>query len=118
MVRLITALVMLVAALSMLALPVGAALIPMSWGFPQLVQENSATAFDRAFQNAAQVDTASVAFPTGDGVFSSAFPTITQTSDATALLSSMKFLNERQFMSFSYPYVSIGGSPILPMGFI
>jgi hypothetical protein len=122
MVRKIMLLVALSLFVALVSLPASASLVPMSWGFPQLAQTSTLTAFDRSFAQSTASDAAAVAFPTAgnayDGVFSSAFPTITQTAAKNDLLSQCRFMNQQETFAFAYPYLSIGGSPVPSMGFL
>ncbi len=109
-----------VAVFAMLALPVYASLIPMSWGFPQLNQNNSLTSFEHSFALQNDSELADISFPTMSSGLSgfSTFPTITQIANQSSLLSQFKFANQQQGMSFSYPWLSIGFSPVPSMGFL
>lgn len=127
MVKKLVTIVLLVLAASMLMLPATAALVPMSWGFPQLWQDRELTAFEKSFAEATESQSAAVAFPTagattaglGTGsVFGASFPTITQTGAQNNLLVNTRFMQERESFAFAYPYLSIGGSPVPSMGFI
>lgn len=109
------------AAVTLLALPAYASLVPMSWGFPTMVQNNSLTNFESNFAWASNNEFSDISFPTstcsGLSAFS-AFPTITQMSNSEQLVSQVKFSNQQQSMSFSYPWISIGFSPVPSMGFL
>ncbi len=120
MVRKLFTIVLLALAAILVSMPADASLVPMSWGFPTLVQDNSLTAFENNIAESTSTEAAAVAFPTSstDGVFGSSFPTITQTTAADQLLLSNKFMQQKQYMAFAYPYLSIGGSPVPSMGFL
>lgn len=109
--------------IAMLTLPAYASLVPMSWGFPTLVQNNSLTNMENNFALATDFEMSNISFPTvtdttipitGFG----AFPTITQISNTSNLLSQFKFMNQQQSMQFAYPWISIGFSPVPSMGFL
>ncbi len=109
------------AAVALLAVPAYASLVPMSWGFPTLVENNSLTNFESNFAWASNNDFSDISFPTMTGSSGSAFssfPTITQQSNSEQLVSQVKFSNQQQSMSFSYPWISIGFSPVPSMGFL
>ena len=116
----LTALVGVVIAL--MALQAGASLVPMSFGFPQMTQSSSLTAFQKDSAAATDNEAAAVAFPTAadsvNSVFGTSFPTITQTSLQNQILNSVKFQNENSNFAFAYPFLSIGGSPIPAMGLL
>ncbi len=107
------------AAFALLAMPAYASLVPMSWGFPTLVQNNSLTEMEMNFASATDFETADISFPTmGTITGFSAFPTISQTADRTNELTQFKFMNQQQSMQFAYPWISIGFSPVPSMGFL
>ncbi|MDI6896054.1 hypothetical protein [Methanocella conradii] len=99
-----------------------ASLVPMSWGFPTLVQNQSLTDFENSFAFSNDFESSNISFPTiastGSIAALSAFPTINQTSNITNLLSQCKFMNQQQSMQFAYPWISIGFSPVPSMGFL
>lgn len=97
-----------------------ASLVPMSWGFPSFDQTSSLSQFENSVATASDVEAASVAFPTtgSDSILGTSFPTITQTTDQSQLLSSVKSLNQQDSQRFSYPFLSIGYSQIPSMGFL
>ena len=106
--------------IALLALPAYASLMPMSWGFPTLVQNNSLTQIETSFANASDFEFANISFPTTTTSVAgiSAFPTIEQISNQSNMLSQFKFMNQQQSMQFAYPWISIGFSPVPSMGFL
>jgi hypothetical protein len=107
------------AVIAILTLPAYASLVPMSWGFPTLVQNNSLTNLENSFAFATDFETSDISFPTTTtGTIATAFPTITQLSNQTNLLTQFKFQNQQQSMQFAYPWISIGFSPVPSMGFL
>ncbi len=108
--------------IAFLAMPSHASLVPMSWGFPSMVEKNSLTSFQSMFQEATDVESAEISFPSSLGSCTSSlgfsFPTILQNADATSTLSQIAFQNQEQFAQFAYPWLSIGGSPVPSMGFM
>jgi hypothetical protein len=116
---------MLSLAIAVLVVPAAASLVPMSFGFPTLVQDHTLTVFQKDTAVASDNEAAAVSFPstaaasdvTGS-VFGSSFPTITQTAVQSQVLNSVKFMQENEHFAFSYPFVSIGGSPVPSMGFL
>ncbi len=110
-----------VTAVSLLTLPAYASLVPMSWGFPTMVQNNSLTEIENNFATSNDFQVSDITFPTAsiDGISGfSAFPTISQMANANQTLSQFKFMNQQQSMQFAYPWVSIGFSPVPSMGFL
>jgi hypothetical protein len=109
-----------VAVFAMLALPVYASLMPMSWGFPTMVQNNSLTSFENQFALANDSEFSDISFPTTTSSVSglSSFPTILQISNQSNLMSQFKFANQQQSMTFAYPWISVGFSPVPSMGFL
>jgi hypothetical protein len=102
-----------------LTLPANASLVPMSWGFPTLVQNNSLTSFTCENALANDFELSNISFPTtSSSIVSSAFPTITQMSNQSQLVTKFAFQNQQQNMQFAYPWISIGFSPVPSMGFL
>ncbi len=102
--------------------PVSASLVPMSWGFPVLIQNNSITGLQTASASAMDFEAADISFPStgfggSGGLFGGAFPSISQIAHQGASQSALAFANQNQNMIFAYPFISIGGSPIPSMGF-
>jgi hypothetical protein len=123
MVRKLLSIVMLSLALAVLAAPVTASLVPMSFGFPTLVQDHTLTVFEKDTAVATDEEAAAVSFPTTaseltGSTFGSSFPTISQTAVQSQVLNSVKFMNENEHFAFAYPFISIGGSPVPAMGFL
>jgi len=120
MVRKLFTLALLAVVLMLVALPASATLVPMSWGFPILKQDNTLTSFENATALSTDNAVAAVSFPTttGSSVFTSAFPTIAQTGDKTDFMQDIKFQQQTQDMTFAYPFLSVGGSPIPSMGML
>lgn len=116
-----------VTVLAMLMLPAYASLVPMSWGFPTMSQNNSLSSMQNDFALATDFEMANVSFPTatdtfgtsgfGTGAFS-AFPTMTQISNKSDLMTKFQMMNQQQSSTFAYPWVSIGFSPVPSMGFL
>jgi hypothetical protein len=103
---------------AMLTLPSYASLVPMSWGFPTLVQNNSLTNLENDFATQNDFESSNISFPTFDTTTISTFPTITQISNQSSLMSKFAFQNQKQSSYFAYPWVSIGFSPVPSMGFL
>ncbi len=111
-----------VTVVAMLMLPAYASLVPMSWGFPTLVQNNSLTDMENNFALATDFEVSNISFPTTIGTIPvtgfGTFPTISQISNTSNMLSQFKFMNQQQSMQFAYPWISIGFSPVPSMGFL
>ena len=120
MVRKLIIIGLLSLAVILLAMPAGASLVPMSWGFPIMNQANTLTSMENTVAQSTDNEAAAVSFPTvstaGCGALGTAFPTITQTADKNDLLADNKFMQQTQSFSYAYPFLSIGGSPVPSMG--
>jgi len=102
-----------------MALPVFASLVPMSWGFPSLVQNSTATDLQSAFSNSNDYQLSNISFPTTDaGSLASSFPTITQIGQTGSLQSMTELESQTQYSQFAYPWLSIGLSPVPSMGLL
>jgi len=107
--------------LTLLALPSYAQMVPMSWGFPTLIQNNSLLSFANSFAFQNQSDFTSISFPTMDtlsGLSASSFPTITQVSDNVEMQYSFSYENQQSSSIFTYPWISYGFSPVPSLGFL
>jgi len=106
--------------LTLLALPAYASLEPMSWGFPSLVQNSSLTNIENVFAWQNDFESTDISFPTvGTSEFGfSSFPAISQISNKVELASSFSYMHQQESSVFTYPWVSIGYSPIPSMGFL
>jgi hypothetical protein len=107
----------------MTVLQVGASLVPMSFGFPQMAQSSTLTAFQKDTALATDNEASAVAFGASasdlcGSAFGTSLPTISQTAVQSNLLSSVKFQNENSNFAYAYPFLSIGGSPLPSMGFL
>ncbi len=124
MVSKLLSIVMLSLAVAILAVPAAASLVPMSYGFPSLVQDHTLTVFEKDTAVATDNEAAAVAFGGAsasslcNSAFGTSFPTISQTAVQSQVLNSVKFMQENEHFAFAYPFVSIGGSPIPAMGFL
>jgi len=118
--RLVVLTLVLMAAVA-LSYPASASLVPISWGFPVLIQNGSLTALQSSMQSASDIESADIAFPTaglGGGIFGSAFPSIAQNSLQKALATNLLFGQQKQSTIFAYPFLSIGGAPVPSMGLL
>jgi formylmethanofuran dehydrogenase subunit E-like metal-binding protein len=94
-------------------------LVPMSWGFPTLVQNNSLTDLQSVFSSANDFETSDISFPVSStGLLGTTFPTITQLSQKDNMLTQMEQMSQRQYTQFAYPWLSIGFSPVPSMGLL
>lgn len=120
MVNKLAVVLIIAAAITLPALPAYASLVPMSWGFPTMVTNNSLTNFESNFAWADENEFTDISFPTTSMCSSSfsSFPTITQSATKTQLISSVKFQNQQQSTYFAYPWISVGFSPVPSMGFL
>jgi len=106
------------AVVAVMTVPSYASLVPMSWGFPTLVQNSSLTSFGNDFAQASDFELSNISFPTTTSAISSAFPTITQISNQSQIASKFSFANQQQSSYFAYPWLSVGMSPVPSMGSI
>lgn len=104
--------------LILLAAPAHAWLQPMSWGFPQMTQDRSLTSIEGMFLWQNDFEDTDISFPTAVTPGFSAFPTISQISSKTEMASSFKFSQQTESSKFSYPWISVGFSPVPSMGFL
>lgn len=103
----------------LLAIPACASLVPMSWGFPTFTQDSSLSSFEQDFGWASDFELSDISFPTtSNGLLGTSFPTITQISNKTQMAGKIQFMNQQESVQFSYPWVSIGFSPVPSMGFL
>ncbi len=120
MVRKIMTLAFAVMAIAMLTSMTVASLIPMSWGFPVLIQNQTLSSSDMEFANAADVQSAAVSFPTTgtSGILGASFPTILQTGNQDQTALKLATMDQTASSTFAYPWFSMGGSPVPSMGLL
>lgn len=120
MVKMIKLILLSVSVIGLLSPSAYADLVPMSWGFPTFTQNNSLSNFEQDFGFNSDFELSSVSFPTSSGsdLLGSSFPTITQISNQTSMAGVIKFSHQEQSAQFSYPWLSIGFSPVPSMGFL
>ncbi len=94
------------------------ALTPMSWGFPTLLHDSSLTSFESSFGFAKDFQLTDISFPSSTGMAWASFPTISQTSQQVSMFCDVKYFNQQESIQFSYPWVSVGFSPVPSMGFL
>jgi hypothetical protein len=78
-------------------------LLPMSYGFPTMVHGITNTAFNQAFGNSFDLESADIA-PMGVSGFG--FPMISQSGIAGQAITACEFAQSTEFTAFSYPVVS------------
>jgi hypothetical protein len=121
MVKRLALVTLVILAVTAIAYPACASLVPMSWGFPVMIQNSTLTGLQTSTQSATDNEMADISFPTGSGsggLFGSAFPSIMQNSMQNAFGSNLNFGQQTQSAIFAYPYISIGGSPVPGLGFL
>ncbi len=121
MLRKIITLALAVMAILMLTSTSVASLVPMSWGFPVLLQHQTLSSSDMEFANAADVQSSAVSFPTTSttsGILGSAFPTILQTGNQDQTALKLATMDQTADSTFAYPWFSMGGSPVPSMGLL
>ena len=121
MVRKIITLALGVLAIIMLTSTSLASLVPMSWGFPVLIQNQTLSTSDMEFANAANVQSSAVSFPTTSttgGILSSSFPTILQDGNQAQTALKLTTMDQTENSMFAYPWFSMGGSPVPSMGLL
>jgi hypothetical protein len=99
-----------------------ASLIPMSWGFPVMVQNQTLSQMDMKFLNGTSAQSSNIAFPSevtsAGSIVGQTFPTIEQLGDEDQTQMEISTMNQTASTFFSYPFLSIGGSPIPSMGML
>lgn len=121
MLRKIVTLAFAVIAIMMLTSTSVANLIPMSWGFPVLIQNQTLSSSDLEFANGANVQSSAVSFPTTSttsGILGSSFPTILQTGNQDQTALKLATMDQTASSTFAYPWFSMGGSPVPSMGLL
>ena len=105
---------------ALLAMPAYASLEPMSWGFPQMIQNSSLVNIENMFAWQNSFEDTDISFPTSgfSDLGIGTFPKISQVSGNVQLMSSFKFSQQVETSQFSYPWISIGYSPVPSMGFL
>ena len=106
--------ILFVLALS-LVVPASASLVATTFGFPQILQTGTTTAFNRDTAAATDTEAFSLAFPTVVGA--AAFPSIAQTVAQTQVLTHCDFATTTETAAFSYPFVGVGPCSIPGFGF-
>jgi hypothetical protein len=113
-----------VAVLAMLSMPAYASLEPMSWGFPSLIQNDSLLHFENSVAWQTNFEFADISFPTSTSSWDTSnlgfatFPQITQITNNSAFMQSFSYTNQQASSVFTYPWISIGFSPVPSMGFL
>ena len=121
MVRTIIALSLVTLAIVALTSTAYASLIPMSWGFPVMTQNQTLSSMDLEFANGASAQSAAVSFPTvstAGSILGTAFPTILQDNTANQMALKLATMDQTASSSFAYPWFSMGGSPVPSMGLL
>ncbi len=115
-----TTITLLVFAVSgLLCIPAYADLVPMSWGFPTFSQNSSLFSYAQDFGWANDFEFSDISFPTTTcNTYGASFPTITQISNKTQLAGKIQVMSQQENVQFSYPWLSIGFSPVPSMGFL
>jgi len=105
-------LAMILAATAMLlaaAMPAGAQLASMAYGFPSVFQTGSTTAFSKDLATAQNLESVNINFgATGLGGFGG-FPSISQTVDQSYYEEHTDFYHTEETSAFNYPFVGVGG---------
>ena len=120
MVKLATFILLTVSVIALTLMPAYADLTPMSWGFPTFLQNSSLSNYEQDFGFNSDFESSAVSFPTtsSSSAFGTAFPTILQISNKTSMAGVVRFSQAQQSAQFSYPWMSIGFSPVPSMGFL
>jgi hypothetical protein len=112
------------AVLALLSVPAYASIEPMSWGFPSLIQNNSLLHLENSVAWQTNYGLSDISFPTSTSSWDTStigfgtFPTMTQLTDNKAFASSFSYTNQQSSSVFTYPWISIGFSPVPSMGFL
>lgn len=95
---------LLIVLLALAILPAAnGALLPMSYGFPTMVHNMQNTAFNQAFANAYDLESADIA-PMGFTGFG--FPMISQSGITGQAITACEFAQSTEFTAFTYPVLS------------
>lgn len=97
-----------------------AQLVPISYGFPTIVQSNNAVAFEQDTANSLNYQAANIDF--GGGLAFSpgvtmAFPSISQTSLQVQSATHTEYSQTSSYAEFAYPYAGVGAVSIPGFGF-
>lgn len=122
MVNRLIAIVTLAVAACFFVVGANAQLVPITSGFPTIVQSNNAVAFSQDTANAVNFQDASVTFPTlGGGLpfggLGIAFPSIQQTSLQTQSVTHTEFSQTNSFAEFAFPFTGVGATGLPGFGF-
>ncbi|AFD00799.1 hypothetical protein Mtc_2060 [Methanocella conradii HZ254] len=109
---------LVILAFSIMAQSAHCSLTPMSWGFPTLLHNSSLTSFESQFGFSNDFEFTDISFPARIDMAWASFPTITQTSQQVSVFGNVKYFNQQESMQFSYPWFSVGFSPVPSMGFL
>ncbi|WP_174591797.1 hypothetical protein [Methanocella conradii] len=106
----------LVAAIACMAMQASGQLFPMSFGFPNIVQISTTTAWQHDAMDAFSFDDFSINFPATGGCLplggvGLAFPSIHQTSIRALSMSHTEFSQTTELAAIGYPFISIGPGP-------
>ncbi len=133
-------------AITMVALPAYASLVPTTFGFPVIVQNGSTSAFNQDTATATDIENVSINFPAftnalqlGASVFNGgsisgvtgltsanvlpfgpvnlAFPSISQTVIQNQSVTHTDFAQTNEFAEFAYPFVGVGPVALPGFGF-
>ena len=118
--KLSTFILLVVSIVALLSSPAYAFLLPMSWGFPNFSQNSTLSNFEQDFGFNSDYEYSSVSFPTttGSSAFGTSFPQILQVTNKTTMAGTTRFSQAHESEQFSYPWLSIGFSPVPSMGFL
>lgn len=94
--------------LATFAVPVGAQLASMAYGFPSVFQTGSTTAFSRDLATAQDLESVNVDF--GAAGIGCGFPTISQTVDKSYYQEHTDFYHTEQTSAFNCPFVDVGAA--------
>lgn len=96
--------ILCMAMLACITMPAFGQLVPTSFGFPNIVQTSTSTAWVQDTANSLNFQDAGVDLSSG-------FPCIHQTSLQTQSLSHTEFSQTTSFTAIGYPFVSVGPGP-------
>lgn len=100
-----------------------AGLMPVSFGFPVLFQNNSFTAFNQDLAAASDIESLDIGFPSfgtvmygtsgpQDGAFAMPVPMISQRAFNTQSLMHTDFARDSQLTVYTYPFIGVGSTDI------
>ncbi|MCD1293620.1 hypothetical protein CUJ83_01230 [Methanocella sp. CWC-04] len=105
----------LIMAVIAMALPAGAYMTPIQYGFPNVFQDSESTYFCRDTAEANEFEFVDINWGGGAPFYGGrgfSFPSITQVSSRSQVMTHTEFAHTRETTAIGYPFLGIGGCPI------